>query len=147
LAEAIDFAVSCGLVRSAAMAYEKHVNVVARVCRCDRRPTRLGMNRRELITLLAGAGITIPARARAQQVRKIPVVGFLHPGFPESGNPTLDNLREGLRNEGYFEGENIRGAWPGDAGDVARQRRRGDRIENERNASLANHIQKIFDGS
>ena len=66
------------------------------------------MNRRELITLLGGAGITIPARVKAQQVRKMSIVGFLHPGFPESGSPTLDNLREGLRNEGYVEGENIR---------------------------------------
>lgn len=66
------------------------------------------MNRRELITLLGGAGITIPARVIAQQVRKMSIVGFLHPGFPESGSPTLDNLREGLRNEGYVEGENIR---------------------------------------
>jgi putative tryptophan/tyrosine transport system substrate-binding protein len=66
------------------------------------------MNRRELITLLAGAGITLPARTEAQQVQNVPIVGFLHPGSPESGSPVFDALRDGLRDVGYVEGNNIK---------------------------------------
>jgi putative tryptophan/tyrosine transport system substrate-binding protein len=63
------------------------------------------MNRRKLITLLAGAGITLPTLTEAQ---KVPVIGFLHPGFPEPGSPVFDGLREGLRDVGYVDGENIK---------------------------------------
>jgi putative ABC transport system substrate-binding protein len=63
------------------------------------------MNRRELMALLAGTGISLPGLAQAQ---KVPVVGLLHPGFPESGSPTIDSVRQGLRDVGYVEGENIR---------------------------------------
>src|SRR3974390_2123927 len=81
-------------------------NAVACVCHCDRRLTRLGMNRRELIAVLAGAGITLPALAQAQ---KVPIVGYLHPGSPEYGaKPGFDALRQGLRDAGYVEGENVR---------------------------------------
>ena len=66
------------------------------------------MNRRELIVLLSGAGITLPELAQTQPARKMPVVGFLHPGFADAVSPTISNLRQGLRDEGYIEGENIR---------------------------------------
>jgi putative ABC transport system substrate-binding protein len=66
------------------------------------------MNRRDLIVLLAGAGIALPALTQAQQAQKVPVVGFLHPGSAESGSPVFDALREGLRDVGYVEGDNIR---------------------------------------
>ena len=104
--EVLNFAVGCGLARAVAMAYEvPNANAVACAYRCDRRLTRLGMNRRELIAVLAGAGIALPAWAQAQ---KVPVVGLLHPGFPESGSPTIDSVRQGLHDVGYVEGENIR---------------------------------------
>ena len=64
------------------------------------------MNRREVIALLAGA--SLPAPTQAQQAQKIPIVGFLHPGFAEAGSPVFDALRDGLREVGYVEGENIR---------------------------------------
>src|SRR3974390_740211 len=86
---------------------KRHVDAVACVCHCDRRLARLGMNRRELIAVLAGAGITLPALA--QQAQKVPIVGYLHPGSPESGaTPGFDALRQGLRDAGYVEGENVR---------------------------------------
>jgi len=67
------------------------------------------MNRRELIAVLAGAGITLPALAQAQQAQKVPIVGYLHPGSPEYGaKPGFDALRQGLRDAGYVEGENVR---------------------------------------
>src|SRR5258708_1448636 len=66
------------------------------------------MNRRKFMTLLSGAGITLPAPAEAQQVRKVPVIGFLHPGFIEAGSLAFDALREGLRDGGYAEGATVK---------------------------------------
>ena len=36
------------------------------------------------------------------------VIGFLHPGFPESGSPVFDALQEGLRDVGYAKGQTIK---------------------------------------
>jgi ABC-type uncharacterized transport system substrate-binding protein len=66
------------------------------------------VDRREVITLLAGSGITLAERTQAQPGQKVPVVGFLHPGIPESGAPVFGALREGLRDVGYVEGETIK---------------------------------------
>ena len=65
------------------------------------------MRRREFITLLGGA-TAWPISTQAQQIQKVPVIGFLHPGFPEAGSPVFHALREGLRNAGYIEGETIK---------------------------------------
>ena len=65
------------------------------------------MRRREFIALLGGA-TAWPISAQAQQIQKVPVIGFLHPGFPEAGSPVFGAVREGLRNAGYIEGETIK---------------------------------------
>ncbi len=64
------------------------------------------MNRRTFMTLLAGAGITGPALG--QPAQKVAVIGFLHPGFPESGSVAFDALRDGLRSLGYVEGGSLK---------------------------------------
>ena len=64
------------------------------------------MRRREFITLLGGAAATWPLAASAEQ--KVPIVGFLHPGFPDSGSPVFDALGQGLRDVGYVEGETVK---------------------------------------
>jgi len=71
------------------------------------------MNRRKFIALSAGAAVARSTLAQAQQAQKVPVVGFLHPGFPESGSPVFDALRNGLRDVGYVEGETVKieGRW------------------------------------
>jgi putative ABC transport system substrate-binding protein len=66
------------------------------------------MRRREFITLLGGAAAACPLAARAQRAQKVPMVGFLHPGFPEGGSVVFDSMREGLRELGYVEGESIK---------------------------------------
>ena len=66
------------------------------------------MQRREFITLIGGAAVAWPVAARAQQVPRVPVIGFLHPGIPDLGSVAWDGLREGLRDVGYVEGENIK---------------------------------------
>jgi ABC-type uncharacterized transport system substrate-binding protein len=64
------------------------------------------MRRRDFISLLGGVAAG-PLVARAQQAAA-PVIGFLHPGFPDSGSPVFDALREGLREVGYVEGDTIK---------------------------------------
>jgi putative ABC transport system substrate-binding protein len=65
------------------------------------------MRRRELITLLGGAAAAWPLRAQAQQ-GKVPIVGFLYPGFSDPGSPIFDALGQGLRDVGFIEGETVK---------------------------------------
>jgi putative tryptophan/tyrosine transport system substrate-binding protein len=62
------------------------------------------MRRRQFITLLGGAAATAwPFAARAQQ--PMPVIGLLHIGEPFVY--PLSGLRDGLKVEGYIEGQSV----------------------------------------
>jgi putative ABC transport system substrate-binding protein len=61
------------------------------------------VNRRAFITLLGGTAAW-PFAARSQQ-RTVPVVGFVHPSSPDANR--LRAFRQGLRDAGFTEGENV----------------------------------------
>src|ERR1700716_2762283 len=62
------------------------------------------MMRREFIVLVGGATATWPFSARAQQPAR-PVIGLLAIGTASSWN--LSGYHRGLKDAGYFEGENL----------------------------------------
>jgi putative ABC transport system substrate-binding protein len=63
------------------------------------------VKRREFMGLLGCAAATWPLTARAQQ--PMPVIGFLHPGSPETLASRLRLFHQGLKESGFVEGENV----------------------------------------
>ena len=64
------------------------------------------MQRREFITLLGGAAVAWPLVARAQQPT-LPLVGFLGQSQTDLSADLLRAFRQGLKETGYVEGQNL----------------------------------------
>ena len=71
------------------------------------------MNRRTAIQRLATFFLTTASLAHAQQPKKVSRIGFLVPGSSVNYSVRIEVFRQGLRDLGYVEGENIviEGRW------------------------------------
>jgi putative ABC transport system substrate-binding protein len=64
------------------------------------------MRRREFISLLGGAAVVWPPGARAQQPA-MPIVGFLRVTSAEDSRHLVAAFRQGLKESGFIEGQNV----------------------------------------
>jgi len=64
------------------------------------------IGRRELLAALGGAVVAWPLAARAQQPA-MPVIGLLHPTSLDALAERMGGFRQGLKDIGYVEGENV----------------------------------------
>jgi putative tryptophan/tyrosine transport system substrate-binding protein len=64
------------------------------------------VKRREFITLL-GCGTAWPLAAGAQQPAKLPIIGFLSSRSPEESEYLLKAFRQGLKEGGFVEGQDV----------------------------------------
>src|SRR5262245_41934701 len=64
------------------------------------------VKRRQFIALIGGAAATWPLAVRAQQ-RERPLIGLLAPGSAAAQVESINAVRQGLKEIGFVEGENI----------------------------------------
>jgi putative tryptophan/tyrosine transport system substrate-binding protein len=74
-----------------------------------------------LLLTLALAILVVPLTAEAQQPTNVYRIGWLSPGFPRPDHdPPVDAFRQGLREFGYGEGQNLVIAYRGAEGRIER---------------------------
>jgi len=65
-----------------------------------------GIRRREFVSLLGGAAGAWPLTAQGQQAA-VPVIGWLDPRSPDDNAELLRRFRQGMKESGFVEGENV----------------------------------------
>jgi putative tryptophan/tyrosine transport system substrate-binding protein len=65
------------------------------------------MRRRDFIKVVSGGAVAWPLAARTQQTGKVWRIGVLETISPALNAVNLDALRQGLREHGYVEGQNV----------------------------------------
>ena len=65
------------------------------------------MKRREFMTLVGGAAVSVPLAARAQQAGKIPTIGFLGVSTPAAWSARVVAFEGRLRELGWVEGRTV----------------------------------------
>jgi len=65
------------------------------------------MDRRTFIAAMTGGLLAAPLAAKAEQTMNLPRIGYLSASSPSFTSPFLAAFREGLRDLGYVEGQNI----------------------------------------
>jgi putative ABC transport system substrate-binding protein len=71
------------------------------------RPGHRAMARRTFIAGITLGVLTAPFAAQAKQPGKVPRIGILWPYSPAIAAPFAEALRQGLRDAGYVEGQNV----------------------------------------
>ena len=66
-----------------------------------------GMRRRQFLAVLSGAAASVPIAARAQQPAKLPTIGFLVPGTPESHGKWVAAFAQRLSELSWIEGRTV----------------------------------------
>jgi putative ABC transport system substrate-binding protein len=65
------------------------------------------VRRREFLGALGGGALAWPLSAGAQQPARLPTIGFLGASTPAAQSHNLIGFRQGLRQAGYVEGQNV----------------------------------------
>ena len=65
------------------------------------------MRRREFVAGLGCVAASWPLVARAQQIANIPRIGVLWPGASLPAPPRMESFRQGLRDLGFIDGQNV----------------------------------------
>ena len=65
------------------------------------------MDRRTFIVVVPGTLLTLPLTIEAQQAGNVPRIGYLGQNSAELGQHNLAALRQGLRERGWVEGQNV----------------------------------------
>jgi len=80
------------------------------------------VTRREFITLLGVAALTLPGPANAQQPAQPAKIGVLYPGLASTLASRVAALRDGLQTAGYREPDNVELVLRSTGGDIPMMR-------------------------